>query len=113
MDRNKTPWLVVLFHVPWYNSNYAHQGEGDGMMAAMEPLLYAAGVDIVFAGHVHAYERSVCQCWFCFNHFLLILVEWHMICGCSYLNRTVLTTENQIVVVLFILQLEMEATKKV
>ncbi|OMO71472.1 hypothetical protein COLO4_28226 [Corchorus olitorius] len=58
VDREKTPWLVVLFHVPWYNSNYAHQGEGDGMMAAMEPLLYAAGVDIVFAGHVHAYERS-------------------------------------------------------
>ncbi|MBA0728161.1 hypothetical protein Golax_001085 [Gossypium laxum] len=58
VDRKKTPWLVVLFHVPWYNSNHAHQGEGDGMMAAMEPLLYAAGVDLVFAGHVHAYERS-------------------------------------------------------
>ncbi|XVF77503.1 hypothetical protein PTKIN_Ptkin14bG0049600 [Pterospermum kingtungense] len=58
VDRKKTPWLVVLFHVPWYNSNNAHQGEGDGMMAAMEPLLYAAGVDIVLAGHVHAYERS-------------------------------------------------------
>ncbi|CAA3021661.1 purple acid phosphatase 18-like [Olea europaea subsp. europaea] len=58
VDRERTPWLVVLFHVPWYNSNNAHQGEGDEMMAAMEPLLYAAGVDIVFAGHVHAYERS-------------------------------------------------------
>ncbi|KAH1032574.1 hypothetical protein J1N35_044748 [Gossypium stocksii] len=58
VDRKKTPWLVVLFHVPWYNSNHAHQGEGDRMMAAMEPLLYAAGVDLVFAGHVHAYERS-------------------------------------------------------
>lgn len=49
----------MLFHVPWYNSNKAHQGEGDSMMAAMEPLLYAASVDIIFAGHVHAYERSV------------------------------------------------------
>ncbi|KAJ6293249.1 hypothetical protein OIU78_025273 [Salix suchowensis] len=57
VDRNKTPWLLVLFHVPWYNSNEAHQNEGDWMMAAMEPLLYAAGVDIVLAGHVHAYER--------------------------------------------------------
>lgn len=45
--------------MPWYNSNEAHQGEGDDMMAAMEPLLHAAGVDVVFAGHVHAYERSV------------------------------------------------------
>lgn len=32
------------------------------MMAAMEPLLYTAGVDIVLAGHVHAYERSVRLC---------------------------------------------------
>ncbi|CAA0836965.1 Purple acid phosphatase 18 [Striga hermonthica] len=58
VDRKMTPWILVLFHVPWYNSNAAHQGEGDDMMTAMEPLLYAAGVDVVFAGHVHAYERS-------------------------------------------------------
>jgi hypothetical protein len=29
------------------------------MLAAMEPLLHAASVDIVLAGHVHAYERTV------------------------------------------------------
>ncbi|XP_031404992.1 purple acid phosphatase 18 [Punica granatum] len=58
VDRSRTPWLIVLFHVPWYNSNHAHQGEGQRMMEAMEPLLYTAGVDIVLAGHVHAYERS-------------------------------------------------------
>ncbi|CAK9175508.1 unnamed protein product [Ilex paraguariensis] len=58
VDRKRTPWLVVLFHVPWYNSNEAHQGEGDEMMATMEPLLHAAGVDIMLAGHVHAYERT-------------------------------------------------------
>ncbi|KAK2377810.1 Purple acid phosphatase 18 [Trifolium repens] len=58
VDRKRTPWLFVLFHVPWYNSNKAHQGAGDNMMAVMEPLLYAASVDLVLAGHVHAYERS-------------------------------------------------------
>lgn len=58
VDRERTPWLIALLHVPWYNSNYAHQGEGDGMKTIMEPILYAAGVDILFAGHVHAYERS-------------------------------------------------------
>ena len=58
VDRVRTPWLIVVFHTPWYNSYTAHQGEGDDMMAAMEPLLYGAKVDIVFAGHVHAYERS-------------------------------------------------------
>lgn len=58
VDRKRTPWLLVLFHVPWYNSNWAHRGEGHEMMVAMEPLLYAANADIVLAGHVHAYERS-------------------------------------------------------
>ncbi|XP_042511623.1 purple acid phosphatase 22-like [Macadamia integrifolia] len=57
VDRGRTPWLVVLIHVPWYNTNLAHEGEGESMRKAMEGLLYQARVDIVFAGHVHAYER--------------------------------------------------------
>ena len=63
----------MLFHVPWYNSNKAHQGAGDDMMAAMEPLLYAASVDLVIAGHVHAYERSVCHMDFFIFHYLLLM----------------------------------------
>lgn len=61
IDRKTTPWTVVLIHAPWYNSNTAHQGEKESvdMKAAMEGLLYQARVDIVFAGHVHAYERFV------------------------------------------------------
>ncbi|VAI15510.1 unnamed protein product [Triticum turgidum subsp. durum] len=57
VDRGKTAFVVALVHAPWYNSNKAHQGEGDGMRDAMEALLYGARVDAVFAGHVHAYER--------------------------------------------------------
>ncbi|GAV57861.1 Metallophos domain-containing protein/Metallophos_C domain-containing protein [Cephalotus follicularis] len=59
VDRSKTPWIVVLLHAPWYNSNKAHQGEYQSvdMKASMEGLLYQARVDVVFAGHVHAYER--------------------------------------------------------
>ncbi|KAK1628726.1 hypothetical protein QYE76_003041 [Lolium multiflorum] len=57
VDRRRTPWLVVLLHAPWYNTNQAHQGEGEAMRAAMERLLYEARVDVVFSGHVHAYER--------------------------------------------------------
>lgn len=41
-----------------YNSNSAHQGEMDDMLAAMEDALAQHGVDAVFAGHVHAYERN-------------------------------------------------------
>ncbi|OIV92164.1 hypothetical protein TanjilG_27661 [Lupinus angustifolius] len=57
--RVKTPWVVVLVHAPWYNSNNAHQGESesDDMKASMEDLIYQAHVDVVFEGHVHAYER--------------------------------------------------------
>ncbi|KAM0037742.1 putative Acid phosphatase [Helianthus debilis subsp. tardiflorus] len=57
VDRSLTPWLIVLLHAPWYNSNMAHQGEGESMRLAMEKMLYDSGVDMVFSGHVHAYER--------------------------------------------------------
>lgn len=59
INRGKTPWVVVLLHAPWYNSNTAHQNEPESvdMKAAMENLLFQARVDVVFAGHVHAYER--------------------------------------------------------
>ncbi|KAK9291038.1 hypothetical protein L1049_009222 [Liquidambar formosana] len=29
VNRSRTPWLVVLIHAPWYNSNTAHQGEAE------------------------------------------------------------------------------------
>ncbi|CAJ1886099.1 unnamed protein product [Sphenostylis stenocarpa] len=59
VNRRNTPWILVLIHAPWYNSNTAHQGEPESvqMKASMEDLLYQARVDVVFAGHVHAYER--------------------------------------------------------
>ncbi|KAL6653131.1 hypothetical protein ACP70R_012056 [Stipagrostis hirtigluma subsp. patula] len=57
VDRRRTPWLVVLMHAPWYNTNLAHQGEAEPMRRAMERLLYEARVDVVFAAHVHCYER--------------------------------------------------------
>ncbi|CAN0846969.1 Purple acid phosphatase 22 [Linum grandiflorum] len=62
VDRRATPWLIVSVHMPWYNTNHAHHGDGEAMRVAMEELLYNAKVDIVFAGHVHAYERFVRPC---------------------------------------------------
>ncbi|KAF7147914.1 hypothetical protein RHSIM_Rhsim03G0076800 [Rhododendron simsii] len=57
VDRSVTPWLIALLHTPWYNTNKAHKGSGDSMREAMEEMLYRARVDVVYAGHVHAYER--------------------------------------------------------
>nr|GLL43795.1 purple acid phosphatase 15-like [Ipomoea trifida] len=58
VDRKVTPWLVATWHPPWYSSYTAHYREAECMKVAMEELLYKAGVDLVFNGHVHAYERS-------------------------------------------------------
>ncbi|WZZ29855.1 hypothetical protein YC2023_013256 [Brassica napus] len=57
-NRSVTPWLVVTWHPPWYSTYTAHYKEAECMKVAMEELLYSYGTDIVFNGHVHAYERS-------------------------------------------------------
>ncbi|KAG7633450.1 Iron/zinc purple acid phosphatase-like C-terminal domain [Arabidopsis suecica] len=58
VNRSETPWLIVLVHAPWYNSNNYHYMEGESMRVTFEPWFVENKVDIVFAGHVHAYERS-------------------------------------------------------
>jgi hypothetical protein len=59
VNRTQTPWLIVVFHSPWYNSNGYHYMEGETMRVQFEAWLVKAKVDIVFSGHVHAYERTV------------------------------------------------------
>jgi 3',5'-cyclic AMP phosphodiesterase CpdA len=58
INRKATPWIVMMMHAPWYNSNNGHWKEGELMRQSMEPLLYKYGVDFVLSGHVHSYERS-------------------------------------------------------
>ncbi|KAG6479807.1 probable purple acid phosphatase 20 [Zingiber officinale] len=57
LERRRPQWVVAVIHAPWYNSNDAHREEGEEMRQALEAMLYEARVDVVFAGHVHAYER--------------------------------------------------------
>ena len=47
-----------MWHVPWYNSNEKHSLEAEPMRREIEGMLVAAGVNLVFNGHVHSYERS-------------------------------------------------------
>ncbi|KAI4303904.1 hypothetical protein MLD38_039486 [Melastoma candidum] len=58
VNREATPWLVATWHPPWYGTYTAHYREAECMRVEMEEVLYTYGVDIVFSGHVHAYERS-------------------------------------------------------
>ena len=60
VDRNVTPWLIVIMHCPWYSSNIKHYDDKQTvlMRGYMEDLFYNHNVNIVFSGHVHAYERT-------------------------------------------------------
>ncbi|XP_078436091.1 purple acid phosphatase 2-like [Wolffia australiana] len=58
VNRSETPWLIVLLHSPWYNSYNYHYMEGETMRVVFEAWFVKYKVDLVFSGHVHAYERS-------------------------------------------------------
>jgi acid phosphatase type 7 len=52
----KATWRFVLFHHPGFNSSRAHYEQQQ--MRLIAPILEKGKVDIVFAGHVHNYQRS-------------------------------------------------------
>ena len=60
VDRTVTPWIIVVYHSPYYNSNKDHQNEEQEilMRSAMEPLFVDGKVNLILSGHVHAYERT-------------------------------------------------------
>ena len=49
-------WKMAYFHHPLYSSGEAHGSETD-LRAVLEPLFVQYGMDVVFAGHEHFYER--------------------------------------------------------
>lgn len=58
--RAARPWIVVFLHRPLYcTHNFVGcADDAPNVRAALEPLLLEAKVDLVVAGHVHAYERT-------------------------------------------------------
>ena len=53
---SQAAWRFVAFHHPGFNSSKSHFKEQQ--LRKLSPLFEEMGVDIVFAGHVHNYQRT-------------------------------------------------------
>jgi 3',5'-cyclic AMP phosphodiesterase CpdA len=53
-------WKICFFHHPIYSDARAH-GSDLKLRAILEPLMVRHGVNVVFSGHDHVYERSTPQ----------------------------------------------------
>ena len=54
-----SPWQVVYMHHPMYSAG--KHGSDIGLRETLEPVFATGGVDVVFAGHDHDYQRSFPQ----------------------------------------------------
>ena len=56
LKESREDWKVCFFHHPLY-SHASRHGGNVALRVALEPLLLKHGVDVVFSGHDHVYER--------------------------------------------------------
>jgi predicted phosphodiesterase len=60
LQRSNDDWKVCYFHHPIYSDGGRH-GSDVSLRVTLEPLLVKHGVNVVFAGHDHMYERLTPQ----------------------------------------------------
>lgn len=60
VDREETPWVIVVLHTPIYSTFALHRKDPQITAAIehLEPLFVKNEVNLVFSGHIHAYMRS-------------------------------------------------------
>lgn len=56
LKKSNSKWKIPYFHHPLYSSGATHGSEVD-LRTIIEPLFVKYGVEVVFAGHEHFYER--------------------------------------------------------
>lgn len=56
LSKSNAKWKIPFFHHPLYSSGRRHGSEVD-LRELVEPLFVEHGVDVVFSGHEHFYER--------------------------------------------------------
>lgn len=56
LKKSGSDWKICFFHHPLYSSGGRH-GPDKELRSVLEPTLIKNGVDVVFAGHEHFYER--------------------------------------------------------
>jgi predicted phosphodiesterase len=56
LQNSGSDWKICYFHHPLYSSGGTH-GSSTELRLVLEPLLVKYGVQVVFAGHEHIYER--------------------------------------------------------
>ena len=62
LEKTKAEFLIAYFHHPPYTKG-SHDSDREGQLIEMRehimPILESGGVDVVFTGHSHIYERSM------------------------------------------------------
>jgi 3',5'-cyclic AMP phosphodiesterase CpdA len=56
LEKDKNAWRIAFFHHPPFSSGGMH-GSNKEVRAILHPLFVKYGVDAVFSGHDHVYER--------------------------------------------------------